>query len=324
MSKKTPLKSAAPRRVRKPDQPNNGAEAPPSPVAPDSQDSYGQPAPYEELFPIVGVGASAGGLEAFSQLLRELPSDPGIALVFVQHLDPQHVSMLAELLRRESKMPVAEAAAGARVERDHVYVIPKNTSISIRNAVLRLGPRDSSSGKLTSIDMFLKSLAEDQGSRAVGVLLSGNASDGALGLRAIKASGGITFVQDPLSARFDGMPRAAIAAGGVDFIRTPEAIAHELLRLGDKGYALLRSASEEAEVPDGGTDGVNRVLAIVRSTTSVDFSHYKVNTIRRRILHRRKAPRLASNPPTLRSQAIAPSPCPPTPARLNPLDRTES
>src|SRR5580700_2773506 len=126
------------------------------------------------IFPIIGVGASAGGLEAFTELLHALPKDNGMAFVFVQHLDPKHVSMLAEILARESKMPVREARSGVQVERDHVYVIPRNTSVSIAKRTLRLGPRSLVSGQLTSIDTFFHALAQDQGKRSVGVLLSGN------------------------------------------------------------------------------------------------------------------------------------------------------
>jgi two-component system, chemotaxis family, CheB/CheR fusion protein len=238
------------------------------------------------LFPIVGVGASAGGLEAFSELLRKLPANPGMAFVFVQHLDPKHVSMLAELLARESRMPVAEARDGVRVERDRVYVIPRNTSISIVKGVLKLSPREMAGGSFTSIDMFLRSLAEEMGPRAVGVLLSGNASDGSLGLKAIKAAGGITFAQDPTTAKYDGMPRSAIAAGGVDFVRVPAAIAHELVQLGEHAYSGMRSTLEGADPAPGSEDTINRILTIVRTATDMDFSHYKISTIRRRILRR--------------------------------------
>jgi two-component system CheB/CheR fusion protein len=253
-----------------------------------AQAPAGTPAPPQnapdQAFPIVGVGASAGGFEAFSEILRELPADPGLAIVFVQHLDPKHISVLSQLLSRESKMPVLEAKNGARVEKDRVYVIPRNTSISIVNGVLELGPREMVAGQFTSIDIFLRSLAQDQGSRAIGVLLSGNASDGTLGLKAIKASGGITFAQDPHTAKFDSMPRTAIGAGWVDFIREPAAIARELLRLREHPY--VGTLHEEVkEIPES-SDAVNRILAVVRSGTGVDFTQYKASTVRRRILRR--------------------------------------
>src|SRR5579864_4817621 len=163
-------------------------------------------------FLIIGVGASAGGLEAFTELLHALLDPNGMAFVFIQHLDPKHVSMLSQIFSRESKMPVLEAGSGVRVQPDHVYVIPRNTSVSIEKGTLLVGPRNVVQGKLTSIDTFFQGLANDQGQRSIGVLLSGNASDGTLGLQAIKAAGGITMVQDPQSAKFDGMPRSAIAA----------------------------------------------------------------------------------------------------------------
>ncbi len=239
----------------------------------------------KQAFPVVGVGASAGGFEAFAELLRELPAKPGMAIVFVQHLDPKHVSVLAQLLQRESSMPVLEAKDGAPVQADHVYIIPRNTSISFENGILKLGPREVIGGQLTSIDIFLRSLAADQGSKAIGVLLSGNASDGTLGLKAIKASGGITFAQEPGTAKFDGMPRNAIGAGWVDLVRTPGDIAHELVRLKQNPYVGSGKDSAKEAIPES-SDAVNRILALVRSRTGVDFSLYKTNTVRRRILRR--------------------------------------
>ncbi|MCW5980299.1 MAG: PAS domain-containing protein [Bryobacteraceae bacterium] len=251
----------------------------PSPASP-----AGAP-PGSGLFPIVGVGASAGGFEAFSEMLRELPANPGMAIVFVQHLDPKHVSVLAQLLARESQMPVVEATSGMRVERDHVYVIPRNTSISVVNGVLELGPREVVGGQFTSIDIFFRSLADDQGSRGIGVLLSGNAPDGTLGLKAIKAEGGITFAQDPHTAKFDSMPRTAIAAGWVDVVRSPTEIVRELLRLGDHPY-IAAEPEEAKEPPADGADAVNRILGVLRGGTGVDFSQYKASTVRRRIMRR--------------------------------------
>jgi two-component system CheB/CheR fusion protein len=181
-------------------------------------------------FPIVGVGASAGGLEAFSALLGHLPLDTGMAFVLVQHLDPQHESALTQLLARASALPVHEVTNNLRVEADHVYVIPPNSNLSIAQGVLQLEPRRQARVPQRSIDFFFESLAQDQRERAVGVILSGTATDGTLGLEAIKAEGGITFAQDE-SARYDSMPRSAIAAGCVDFILPPESIAKELTRI---------------------------------------------------------------------------------------------
>lgn len=185
----------------------------------------------DKSFPVVGGGASADGLEAFRQLLDHLPVDTGMAFVLVSHLDPTHKSILAELLARSTQIPVSEVSDGMRVEPDHVYVIPPNTGMGIVEGVLRLRPREEGRAGRHPVDAFLRTLAEDQGHRAVGVILSGTDSDGTLGLEAIKAEGGITFAQEPQSAKYDGMPRSAIASGHVDFILTPEGIAEELARI---------------------------------------------------------------------------------------------
>src|SRR5262249_35717014 len=158
----------------------------------------------------VGVGASAGGLEAFEQLLAALPSDSNMAFVLVQHLAPKHESILSELLRKSTKMPVVEVSQGMKVEANHVYVIPPNADMSIADGTLHLTPISPDRGRRMPIDSFLRSLAEDQQSRAIGVILSGTASDGTLGLQSIKALGGVTFAQDEESARYSAMPRSAI------------------------------------------------------------------------------------------------------------------
>ena len=181
-------------------------------------------------FPIVGIGASAGGLDAFRRLLAALPSDTGTAYVLVQHLDPRHGSILAHLLSPTTGMPVAEATDDMRVEPDHVYVIPPPHDVTITDGKLKLVPRAKRGGSHMPIDLFLRALAGAQGSLAVGVVLSGAGSDGTLGLKAIKAFGGTTFAQEPTSAGFDGMPGSAIAAGCVDKVLPPEGIARELSR----------------------------------------------------------------------------------------------
>src|SRR5215510_785116 len=189
-----------------------------------------QPAP-PQTFPVVGIGASAGGLEAFRQLLEHLPSDTGMAFVLVQHLDPKRESILAELLSKATKMFVKEVKDGMRVEPDCVYVIPRNTDMAIENGALRLSPREAPRGQHRPIDHFLRSLAVEKRDRAIGVILSGTASDGTRGLEVIKAGGGTTFAQDEKTAEYDGMPRSAINAGSVDFILPPERIAEELARM---------------------------------------------------------------------------------------------
>jgi two-component system CheB/CheR fusion protein len=171
--------------------------------------------------PVVGIGASAGGLEAFRLLLGGLPADTGLAFVLIQHLDPSHHSSLSEILQRATAMPVTDAADGMAVAPDHVYAIPANTELTIANRVLRLSPRSQIARPHMAIDHFLQSLAQDCGSQAIGVILSGAGSDGSLGLQAVKEAGGVTFAQEPASAEFPSMPKMAEAATGVDFILPP-------------------------------------------------------------------------------------------------------
>ncbi len=192
--------------------------------------------------PIVGVGASAGGLEAFLDLLRHLPADTGMGFVLVQHLDPQHESALTHLLARATTMPVCEVTQNLRVEPDSVYVIPPNVQMAISGGVLKLTPRGKVRGATRSIDFFFEALAHDQRERAIGVVLSGTASDGTLGLEAIKAEGGVTFAQDE-SAKYDSMPRSAIAAGVVDFTLAPVQIAAELARIAKHPFVVGTQAS---------------------------------------------------------------------------------
>src|SRR5262249_4713631 len=182
-------------------------------------------------FVIVGVGAAAGGLEAFSQVLQALPKDPGLAFVLVQHLAPQHESALAVLLSGRTNLPVVQATEDVRVERNHVYVIPPNVQMGIRDDHLHLLPRPSDRTQYTPIDSFLRSLAESHQERAMAVILSGTASDGTAGVREVKAVGGITIAQKPESAKYDGMPRAAIATGVIALVLPPADIAHELVRI---------------------------------------------------------------------------------------------
>ena len=184
----------------------------------------------DRSFPIVGIGASAGGLEAFSALLKHLPLDTGMGFVLVQHLDPEHDSSLTQLLGRTTSLPIDEVTNHLRVEPNHVYVIPPNANLSITEGVLTLGPRPKTRTPLRSIDVFFEALATDQRNCAIGVILSGTGTDGSLGLEAIKAEGGITFAQDD-SARYDSMPRSAVAAGAVDYTLSPENIAAELARI---------------------------------------------------------------------------------------------
>jgi two-component system CheB/CheR fusion protein len=188
-------------------------------------------------FPIVGVGASAGGLEAFTELLKHLPLDSNMGFVLVQHLDPDHDSALTQILGRATALPVLEAADKLRVQPNHIYIISPNTNLTIAQGVLRVSPRAKTRVPQHSIDTFFDALAEDQHERAIGVILSGTASDGTLGLESIKAEGGITFAQDD-SARYDAMPRSAVAAGCVDYVLAPRGIASELARIAKHPYIV--------------------------------------------------------------------------------------
>ena len=241
-----------------------------------------------QSFPVVGIGASAGGLEAVRELLNYLPTDTGMALVLVQHLDPKHESMLAELLARNTKMQVSEVRDGMRVEPNHIFVIPRNKVMTIREGVLHLRPRSTGKGQHHSIDSFLRSLAEDQNNRAIGIILSGTASDGTLGLEAIKGEGGITFAQDPDSAKYDSMPRSAIASGCTDFVLPPQGIAEELTRISRHPYVVSTEPSPppEVEAPPIIKDGFKRILNMLRKAHGVDFTLYKPNTVQRRMLRR--------------------------------------
>ncbi|HEX4772865.1 MAG TPA: chemotaxis protein CheB [Bryobacteraceae bacterium] len=233
-------------------------------------------------FPIVGIGASAGGLEAFSELLSALPPDTGMAFVLVQHLDPAHESLLPELLAPHSKMPVLSVRDDLKVEPNHVYVIPPNTSIELKDGTLGLVTREP--GLHLPIDIFFRSLAAVQGSRAIGVVLSGNASDGSVGVRDIKAECGITFAQNEASARFGGMPRNAVATGAVDYVLSPTEIARELATLAAHPFLVpSRPGDSRSETLPEGDGALRRIFALLNNVTKVDFSRYKPTTVRRRI-----------------------------------------
>jgi two-component system CheB/CheR fusion protein len=237
-------------------------------------------------FPIVGIGASAGGLEAFSELLRNLPEKTGMAFALVQHLDPKHTSGLPEILARTTRIPVTEVTEGCVVQPDHVYVIPANTNMAIKDGTLKLSPRLLVHGQHMPIDNFFRSLAERVGQRAIGVVLSGTASDGTEGCRAIKAAGGITFAQDEESAKYDSMPRSAIDAGYIDFILPPKSIARELGGISQHPY-VTRAVTEAKDEFRGmvGAD-LDALFALLRDSSGVDFTNYKHTTLQRRIRRR--------------------------------------
>src|SRR5437870_5346033 len=275
-----------------------GCAPPSSPLTPVRKATGGQgtassagrgaaaPQPSRDVCPVVGIGASAGGLEAFSELLSHLPVDALMAFVFIQHLDPKHPSILTDILSRVTRIPVVEVKHGLRVQPGHVYVMPPNTRMTIVKGVLNLAPRPGDRGPHMPIDHFLRSLAEDQGSRAVAVILSGSASDGALGLKAIKAEGGITFAEAPQSAKYDSMPRSAVASGAVDFVLPPKGIAQELTRIGRHPYLGQTRAAPSPEAPASGPDAFDEILRKLREKSGIDFMLYRQTTIRRRIARR--------------------------------------
>ncbi len=229
---------------------SSGSENSPEENPSTDETSTGELLTARNAFPVVGVGASAGGLEAFTQLLGHLPEKTGMAFVLVQHLDPDHPSQLTHLLSRTTTISVSEVKDGMAIEPDHVYVIPPNANMNLSQGKLRLTPRDSSHVP-HPVDSFFSSLAKEQQSYAIGVILSGTGTDGTLGLKEIKGAGGITFAQDEKSAKFSGMPLQA-AGDSVDFILPPEKIALELARIGGAPYLALqpKTESEAAVVAD--------------------------------------------------------------------------
>jgi two-component system, chemotaxis family, CheB/CheR fusion protein len=240
-------------------------------------------------FPVVCVGASAGGLEAFTQLLEATPVDTGMAFVLVSHLSPSHASHLAEILSRATRMPVEEVKDEPTVMPNCVYVIPPDRSMIISGGTLKLLPRQIH-GQHHPIDLFLESLAQDQGHQSIAVILSGTGSDGTIGADEIKAAGGITFAQDE-TASYEGMPRSATQAGAVDFILPPAAIGRRLAEIARHAYVAPGKAPT-APLPASEPAHFTRVLELLHQTMGVDFSHYKVTTLNRRIARRMALHRL--------------------------------
>ncbi len=244
-------------------------------LPPDKPHVGAHPAPC----PVVGLGASAGGLEAFQNFLGAIPLESGLAYVLVQHLDPNHESMLAELLSRRTMMPVRQIADGMPIEPNNVYLIPPNASLTIDKARLRLADFSEPRGFRRPIDVFFRSLATDQGANAACVVLSGTGGDGAEGLRAIKEAGGLTLAQTPDSAKYDGMPKSAVATGLVD----------KVLQVRDMPGAIRdyfdRASAGVLSLPDI-TDFVREVCAELRHRLGHDFSQYKRSTVLRRIQRR--------------------------------------
>ncbi len=234
-------------------------------------------------FPIIGIGASAGGLEALEQFLRSVPPKSGMAFVIIQHLDPTRKGIMPEILQRATGMKVAQARDRTKVAPDHVYVIPPNKNMSILRGVLHLLEPTAPRGLRLPIDFFLCSLAQDQEEHSIGVILSGMGMDGTLGLRAIKEKAGLVLVQDPASATFDGMPSSAIDAGLADVVAPVEELPARIIAYLNRTPLIVQKAT----APDARTQGVlDKIIIVLRSHTGQDFSMYKRNTIFRRIERR--------------------------------------
>ena len=233
-------------------------------------------------FPIVGVGASAGGLEAFKELLECLPVDTGLAFVIIQHLAAGQESMLTDILSRFTKMLVLKVEDGMHVEPNFVYVIPPGSTMTLESGFLKLNPKGKS---LRPIDSFLNSLAIERKTQAIGIVLSGTGMDGTEGLKAVKAEGGITFAQTPESAQYAGMPQSAISAESVDFVLSPELIAKELAKIA-KNPQLVRAEIVSQEPKNTKETGLRRIFTLLKSTFNVDFTHYKETVINRRVTRR--------------------------------------
>jgi chemotaxis methyl-accepting protein methylase len=240
-------------------------------------------APARVLFPIVGLGTSAGGLEALEHFLDHVPKGSGLALVIVQHLDPTRQGIMPELLQRHTGMKVIQVKDRTLVQPNCVYVIPPNKDMSLLHGVLHLLEPTSPRGLRLPIDFFLRSLAQDRQEHSIGVILSGMGSDGTLGLRAIKEKGGVVLVQDPATAKFDGMPRSAMDAGLADIIAPVDDLPARILAY-LKRTPLARTP--EAPLEDKTQSALEKTIILLRTHTGHDFSLYKRNTLHRRIERR--------------------------------------
>ncbi|MBC7889229.1 MAG: PAS domain-containing protein [Ferruginibacter sp.] len=237
----------------------------------------------DNLFPVVGVGASAGGLEAFKLLVKAIPENSGTAYILVQHLDPFHESILADILQRLTNIPVLEITDNITVAPDHIYIIPSNKILVATDGVLKLDVRPPKPEKNMPVDIFFTSLAEVHQEHAIGVVLSGTGTDGTLGLKIIKEHGGITFAQQLESAHYDGMPLSAIQSDNVDFVLTPDQIPGKLLELGRSLNIFLKPGNEVQHEKE---NTFKQILILLKAGRPVDFTYYKQSAVRRCILRR--------------------------------------
>ncbi|HNO22596.1 MAG TPA: chemotaxis protein CheB, partial [Leptospiraceae bacterium] len=232
----------------------------------------------------VAIGASAGGLEAIEAFFEQMPPKTNLGFIVIQHLSPAHKSMMVELLSKRTEMPVYRAEDGMEVHRDSIYLIPPKKNMTIFHGKLFLSDHEENPrGINLPIDIFFRSAAEDQGEKTVGIILSGTGSDGTRGVRAIKENGGMVMVQGEETAKFDGMPRSAIATGLADFILSPNEMAKQLLLYVKHPFTVKSQRSETLVTED---DVYNKIFSKIREKTKVDFTYYKPSTVVRRIERR--------------------------------------
>lgn len=261
--------------------PDSGLTA--SPIVTDGPEPAERPA--QLPFPIVGIGGSAGGVEAYIELFEHLPSSTGMAFVIVPHLSADQRSYLPEILARHTRMEIAIIENGMRPEPDHVYILPPNARVSLQNGAFHLEVRPGE-GTHRPIDFFFRSLASEQGNFGIGVVLSGMDADGSVGLKTIKSESGISIVQSPESARFPDMPRSSISADHVDMVLPPDRIARYLAQLGTRFGAPALRGLEEGVAPREEQQHFGRILKLLRGVSGVDFRQYKPDTLQRRIARR--------------------------------------
>ena len=245
--------------------------------------------PAADDFPVVGIGASAGGLKAFEEFFSAMPADSGMAFILISHLDPAQISILPELIQKKTGMKVVQAADHLKIALNHVYIIPPNRNLAIFKGSLQLFEVDKPRGTNMPIDSFLRSLAQDRGNGAIGIILSGTGTDGTLGIRAIKAEAGLVMVQDPETAGFDGMPRSVIASGMADYVLPPQRMPEKL-----RDFVRHRGPVGEKNLTDDAklTGALRKIYLLLRTATDRDFSQYKRNTICRRIERRMSLQRI--------------------------------
>lgn len=266
-----------------PQQPLPASEAPEESPAASANATPAESEPERPGPPVAGIGASAGGLDAFKRFFGAMPVDSGVAFVLIPHLDPKHESLMVELLARHTKMPVVEATDGMAVEANRVHIIPPNKYMTIAGGDLRLTGPVERGGLQTSIDLFLRSLAIDKQEKAICIILSGNGSHGAVGLKAIKASEGMAMVQDPSTAEYPRMPESSVATGLADYVLPVENMPEKLINYIQHYY--VNGAKTGADGADD-SDHLNKVLALLRARTKFDFRCYRKRMLTRRIERR--------------------------------------